>query len=297
MELGMKATHRPSISWGLVFALRQWGLVLSVWAVGLILLVPPMAILGRAAHDIFGMVPDGFDLPTGDGLLLISNVFRESPGTVGIGLVVALLGTWVWTILWHGGVARASVWDAEGPRAGVSHILGLGVDAWWRYCRLSLVALIALLFLLSVVWVPLAMGIKAAYQTMAEDRMVLLIGIGIVLSPIVKFLVWGATLRGAWELTRPDARSSVMAWLRGLRGVFLQPVSTLVTLLVLGLAQAAMFFVPLVAPVYFPALRGTPAGSAVAAGATLAASFFLVALFAAFAPVSGLVFRSGDEEA
>jgi hypothetical protein len=297
MELGMEARNRPSIFWGLAFTLRNWGLVLSVWLVGMVLLAPPLMILGRGAVTVFGMVPEGCDLPAGDGLLLISKVFRESRGTVGVGLVLALFGSWVWTVLWHGGVARASVWDARGPRAGVSHILGLGVGAWWRYSRLSLVALAMFSALLAIVWIPLGVGIDAAYRAMAEDRMVLLIGIGIVLSPIVKLVVWGATLRGAWELARPDVRSPVAAWFRGLMGVFRRPISTLGPLLVLGLLQAVMAIVPLVAPFFVPTLRGTPLGSAVAAAATLASSFFLVALFAAFAPVSGLVFRSGDDEA
>ena len=286
---------RPSIVWGVRTAARMWGLVLVVWLVGLAFFVPASMVLHRAAIDALGHVPEGFDLPVGDGAILVLGLVRDVADTLLVGLVFAVVLSWAWTVLWHAGVARVSVWDPEGS-SKVSRILGLGLGAWWRYCRLSLVALVALLALLAAVWFPLTLGIKAAFEAMAEDRMVLLIGIGIVLGPMAKFLVWGATLRGAWELARPDARSPVMAWLRGLIGVFRQPFSSFGTLLLLGLAQAALSLVPLVAPIFVPALRGTPVGSAVAAAATLAASFLLVALFAAFAPISGVVFRSGDDD-
>ncbi|RLE36436.1 MAG: hypothetical protein DRJ61_00750 [Acidobacteria bacterium] len=287
--------QRPSIIWGVRTAARMWALVVVVWLVGMAFFVPASVVLQRAAVEAFGHVPEGFDLPVGDGAILMMGLLRDVADTLLVGLVLAVVLSWSWTVLWHAGVARVSVWDPESS-SGVSRILGLGLGAWWRYCRLSLVALVALLALLAAIWFPLTLGIKTAFEAMAEDRMVLLIGIGVVLSPMAKFLVWGATLRGAWELARPDARSPVMAWLRGLIGVFRQPFSTFGTLLVLGIGQALFALVPLVAPIYVPALRGTPVGSGVAAAATLAASFLLVALFAAFAPISGVVFRSGDDD-
>ncbi len=287
--------QRPSIVWGVRTAARMWALVLVVWLSGLAFFVPASIVLHRAAVDALGHVPDDFDLPVGDGAILVFGLVRDVADTLIVGLVFAVILSWAWTVLWHAGVAQVSVWDPEGA-SGISRILGLGLGAWWRYCRLSLVALVALLALLTAIWFPLALGIKVAFEAMAENRMVLLIGVGIGLSPVAKFLVWGATLRGAWELARPDARSSLMAWLRGLVGVFRQPFSTVGTLVVLGIGQAVLSLVPLVAPIFVPALRGTPLGSAVAAGGTLAASFLLVALFAAFAPVSGVVFRSGDDE-
>jgi len=288
--------QQPSIVWGVRAAARMWALVVVVWLVGLAFFMPVSMMLRRAAVDALGHVPEGFELPAGDGAILMLGLLRDIAGTLVVGVAFAVVLTWAWTVLWHAGVARVSVWDPEGA-SGVSRILGLGLGAWWRYCRLSLVALVALVALLTAIWFPLTLGIQAAFEAMAEDRMVLLIGIGIVLSVVGKFLVWVATLRGAWELARPDARSPVMGWLRGLIGVFRQPFSTFGTLLVLGLAQAVLALVPLVAPIFIPALRGTPVGSAVAAAATLAASFLVVALFAAFAPISGVVFRSGDDEA
>lgn len=287
--------QRPSIVWGVRTAARMWALVLVVWLMGMAVFVPVSVVWNRAVADAFGHVPEGFNLPTGDGAILMTELVRDIADTLVVGLVLAVVLSWGWTVLWHAGVARVSVWDPEGS-SRVSRILGLGLGAWWRYCRLSLVALVALLGLLAAIWFPLTLGIKAAFEAMAEDRMVLLIGVGIVLSPMAKFLIWGATLRGAWELARPDARSPVMAWFRGLIGVFRQPFSTFGTLVILGVGQAALACVPLVAPVFLPALRGTPVGSVVAAGATLAASFLLVALFAAFAPVSGAVFRVKDDE-
>lgn len=287
--------ERPSVVWGVRTAIRLWRLVVLVWLSGLVFFLPASMVLHRAAVDSLGQVPEGFDLPAGDGAILMMGLWRDVADTVSIGLVFGIVMAWAWTVLWHAGVARWLVWDPEGS-SKTSRVLGLGLGAWWRYCRLSLVALGALLVMLTAIWFPLAQAISAAYGAMAENRMVALIGAGIILSPLAKFLVWGATLRGAWELARPDARSSVMAWFRGLIGVFRQPVSTLGTLFVLGVGHAALALVPLVAPLLIPTLRGTPMGSAVAAGATLVAAFLLVALFAAFAPISGLVFKSGEDD-
>lgn len=287
--------ERPSVIWGVRTAIRLWPLVVLVWLSGLVFFLPASVVLQKAAARSFGRVPEGFDLPAGDGAILATGLLRDVADTLSVSLVFGIVLAWAWTVLWHAGVARISVWEPEST-SKASRVLGLGLGAWWRYCRLSLVALVGLVALLIAIWLPLLQMIKTAFGAMAEGRMIFLIGTGIFLSPVAKILVWAATLRGAWELARPDARSSAFAWFRGLVGVFRQPVSTLGVLLTLGVLQVALALVPLVAPLFVPSLRGTSLGSTVAGGATLAAAFFLVALFAAFAPISGVVFRSSDDE-
>lgn len=286
----------PSLLLGLATAARHWTLVLTVWLVSLAVFAPASMILGGAAGEALGRLPEAFEPPAGDVEILIKGAFAEvlAPVAVAVGCGVAVM--WFFTVLWHAGLARFQVWDGGAPPI-TARVLGLGFGAWWKYCRLSLFSLAVLLSLLSAVWFPIGLWTKAAYAAMAEDRMVLLIGVGLILSPVMKFIVWAATLRGAWELARPTSDSAVLAWFRGLAGAFRQPVSTFGILLALGLGQAALAFLPVFLPMVVPILRGSTVGSVVSAASMLGASFLLVALFAAFAPISGFVFRSGDEEA
>ena len=282
--------RQPSIRLGIRSAARMWALVLTVWVVAGVFLMPA----GIAAHNVgieaLGSVPEDFRQPAGEEAVLIWGTLRDFGPMVLGGMVFAVIGTWFWTVLWHGGVARATVWD-QGGSSAPSRVLGLGVGAWWRYCRLSLVALTMLIGSMAVIWIPLSIGIKSSFQAMAEDRGILLIGVGIVLAAMVKIVVWSATLRGAWLLARHDRKSALLAWFRGLSGALMHPVSTVVTVLVLGIGHVALVFLPLLAPIALPQLRGTPAGTILGLGAGLGAVFFSVALFAAFAPVSGLVER------
>lgn len=276
---------RPSLVLGLTTAARHWLLVFTVWLVSLVAFAPASMILDGAVGAALGRLPEGFEPPAGDVEILIKGAIADvlAPVAVAVGCGIAVM--WFFTVLWHAGLARFQVWDGGAPPK-TARVLGLGFGAWWKYCRLSLFSLAVLLSLLSVVWFPIGLGIKAAYTAMAEDRMVLLIGVGLILSPVMKFVVWAATLRGAWELARPTSDSAVLAWFRGLAGAFGQPVPTFGILLTLGLGQAVLAFLPAFLPMVVPILRGSTAGTMVSAASMLGASFLVVALFAAFAPVS-----------
>ncbi len=282
--------RQPSIRQGIRSAARMWSLVLTIWIVAGVFLIPAWIAAHNVGIEALGSVPEDFRLPAGEEAVLVWGALRDFGPMVLGGMAFAVIGTWLWTVLWHGGVARATVWD-EGGSSRPSRVLGLGVGAWWRYCRLSLVALTMLIGSMAVIWIPFGIGIKSSFQAMAEDRGVLLIGVGIILAAMVKIIVWSATLRGAWLLARPDRKSAVFAWFRGLSGALMHPVSTFVTVLVLGLAHVALVFLPLLVPIALPQLRDTPAGTIFGLVTGLGAVFFSVALFAAFAPVSGLVDR------
>jgi hypothetical protein len=285
---------QPSVVWGLFSAWRMWRLVIVVWLVVLALGVPVSLIVAGAAGTPLASLPPGDAVPRGEIALLVVDAVTPVLAPLWVVLATSVLAAWAFTVLWHAGVARFEVWGS-GPPAP-SHILGLGLTAWWRYCRLALTALLVLLGLFAALFSGVAFGVEEAYTSMAEGRMVLLIGLGLLAGALIKVVVWTALLRGAWELAVPTRRSAVGAWFRGLMGAFRQPLASFGTIVVLGTLAVGCAVVPLAAPLLWPVLRGAPAARALAAGGGLGAAFFSVALFTAFAPVSGLVVRVAAED-
>ena len=216
-----RAELRPSILLGVRTAWGMRRLVIVVWLVGFGLFIPASMILNGAGSSALAQVAPEIVAPDGEVALLLVEAVAPVFAPLWIVIVVALLLSWAFTVLWHAGVARFRVW-ASGPPAP-SRILGLGLTAWWPYCRLSLTALVVLIGLMTAVWIPVAAGVSGAFTAMAEERMVALIAIGVVAALFVKLIVWAATLRGAWELAVPTNRSAVRAWVRGFVGAFRDP--------------------------------------------------------------------------
>ncbi len=287
--------NRPSVVWGLLSAWRMRRLVVVVWLVAFALVMPASMMVTGAVEPPLANLPPTVDVPAGEVAMLLVEAVVPILRPLRVAVGTAMLLAWAFTLLWHAGVARFEVWG-NGPPV-VSHILGLGLTAWWRYCRLSVLALGILLCLMAVIWTAVAAAVSQAFADMAEERMVLMIAAGLVVGAIVKIIVWAATLRGAWELAVPTSRSVVRAWVRGLVGVFRSPLSTIGSLLILGAAMAVCAVIPLVVPALWPMFRGGPPGVALDLAAGLGVAFFSVALFNAFAPVSGLVTTSEASEA
>lgn len=283
----MASDERPSVFLGLRSAWRLRSIVAAVWIVGHAVVVPITWVFGRAAADGLTRIPDGFSAGD-DRILLLFGALGNAAEGITVGLILAVVASWVWTVLWHGGVARASVWD-RGGSPSLSRILGLGLGVWWRYLRLSVFALVAFSALMALVWIPVGSAAARAHGAMAEGRMVGWIAVGLLLSPLVKILVWVGTLRGAWELARPDARSGIAAWIRGLVGGLKTPVASVIPVLVLGFGQGLLAIGQIAIPWWIPALRGTPLGLVFVAVSSLGASFLLVALFCAYEPVGGML--------
>lgn len=287
-------TNRPSVFVGLKTATRLWALVFAVWIIGLAVMTPAVMIFEGAAESVLGRVPEAFEPPEGDFQIMILRSLGEVKEPLVLVVFAGVVLTWAWTVLWHAGVARFVVWDGDAP-VSIARILGYGLGAWWRYCRLSLTALAVLLGLFVAIWVLVAAGVGGAFSDMAEGRMVVFIAAGLVCAGVAKLLMWVATLRGCWELAKPTSRSAVLALLRGMKGVLRQPLATFGVVLALGVPEMVLAAVPVVAPLIWPELRGTGAGDALGLISALLTAFFSVALFAAFSPVSGLNGSSAED--
>jgi len=275
MELGLRSAWR----------LRR--LVFVIWLAGVAVAAPALLILDNTVSRPLSMLPSDTPMPDGEVALVVVDALKPLLPSLAVAIVSMVLLSWAFTILWHAGVARFEVWG-DGPPA-VATILGLGLMAWWSYFRLALTAVVVLLAVMGGLWVAIAYGVTDAFSSMAEERMVILIGLGLAAAAMVKLAVWAATLRGAWELAAPTSRSAVRAWIRGLTGVFRHPLVTLWPILVLGSLMVGFAALPVFVPMAWPVVRGGPGGLGLIVVAGLGAAFFSVSLFSAFAPVSGLV--------
>ncbi|NOZ79875.1 MAG: hypothetical protein GXP48_11995 [Acidobacteria bacterium] len=290
-------THDSTVSpaWGFHAALRLWRIVLAVWIVPLLLAIPGWLIARGFLGRLLGAVPftsaAHADLP----LILMQGLHRAGPA-LSAWVVTAMLALWAWAVAWRAGVATWHAWGTGRP-VRLGEILGYGVLRWWRYVRLSLTALAGLIVLGAAVTVPLFLAARSARQHLAETRMVNFQLAAIGLALLVVWICWSATLRGAWELARPERRSAAIAWFRGLTGTFRQPIRSFGTVLLWGVAGKTLTVAPFLFKLHVPAMRGTPGGVAATLILTLLAAFCWVALYLSFAPVSGLIPQAEEEEA
>ncbi len=291
------SVHDTTVSpaWGFHNALRLWRVVLAVWIVPLVLAVPGWMIAHGFLGRVLGSLPTSAGAQADLPLILMQAVHTAGPA-LAVWIVTALAALWAWTVAWHAGVASWGVW-ATGRPVRLGEIAGYGVLRWWRYARLSLTALAGLVLLGTGVTVPLFAAAHAARRHLAETRMVNLELAAIGLAIIVSWICWTATLRGAWELARPNRRSAVVAWLRGFGGVFRQPVRSLGTVLLWGVAGEVFTVAPVLLKLHVQAMRGTPGGLAAGVLLALLAAFCWVALYLSFAPVSGLIMQAEEEKA
>ncbi len=286
----------PSPGLGARGGLRHWKLVVAVWVVPLGAFLPLKLLLsGRLADELSRLPAEGVTLPAGDLALILRHALAGSGPQLVSTLLLGLAVVWAWTLLWHGGVVAWSVWSAGGPPR-LAEVLGLGVAWWWRMLRLSLTALAALLVGLTAVWLVLLALAPSSWDELVDGGLVPLVAIGLAVSAVLRLVVFSATLRGAWLLARPTARSSVLAWLAGVGGALRHPVASVGTLLLWLVPGIALGMVPLSAGWLSPALRGGLPGAAVLTAAGLVRAYCWVALFCSFAPVSGLVGVAAGED-
>ncbi len=203
---------------------------------------------------------------------------------------------WLWTVLWHAGVVAWQLWTG-GRRVRLGEVLGLGMVAWWRYIRLSLTALAALVLAGVVLWLPLGSAIRTSLNAMNEERMMLLVVVGFGITKLIAIVVWIATMHGAWLLGLPEYRSAVLSWVRGLWSAVRTPFSSLSTWFVWLVPAWLAAVVPLVVGFRFEGLRGSVALIVVSLLASLVRSFCWVGMFNSFAPVTGLVGGGEREDA
>jgi len=284
---------RPSSRWGLAQARRLWRLVLAVWLVSLAAYLPALLVFFGASGAALGELPgDSASIAPGDVALLLGPALAKVLRPLMLAFLSGCVALWAWTVLWHAGVVNWALW-ASGRRVRLGEVLGLGMVSWWRYARLSATALAVMVAAWLVVWAPTWSAVSSARGAMAEGRMVVLLGFGIVLTKLVGLVVWAATLRGAWLLGMPERRSVVVAWLLGLVGSFQTPLATFGTLLLWTVPVLWLSLLPLLIGMWG---GGGPQLLLLGQLAAATRAFCWVGLFMSFAPVSGLVGGSGDEK-
>jgi len=277
--------YRPSPTIGFRGALHLWPVVIAVWFVPVAVMLPLTSAVSAARG---GLSAAGAELAPGDAWLLVTACAGRLAPALAAGAVASLLLLWGWTILWHAGVVSWCVW-ASGRPVRLGEVFGLGLSAWWRYCRLSLFAVFAAAVALVVVWAPLIDVIQEAYSTMAEERLCWLLIGGVLLSVVLVLVGWAATTAGAWHLGC-GRRSAALAWAAGMVTVMRHPLASTVAMgwSVVGFAFAVL---PLVLGERWETLRGWPVGTVVAQLAALAAAFCWVALFHSFATACSVVVK------
>jgi hypothetical protein len=258
---------RPSVSAGFRLAVRLHRLVVGVWLAWVAIFVPAMVFVEAAAGPHRANRPaGGFD--AGEDLLVFFEIMRP----VAVPLAVALFFGWVlliaWCVLWHAGVA---CWwlNPDTDEARLAQILGHGLPVWWRFVRLTLLALVLQVAGAVSPWLPLLADV--------EQRFVLpLLISGSVLTVAATIFIWLAAFRGGWLLGEPGRRSALLAWARGFGAAVRQPLRSLLPLLV--------WAVPGLALLVLPVLYDGPAASLFLLAAWLLAAFCMVALYMSYAP-------------
>ena len=280
----------PSPRRGWELARRLWRLVIAVWIGSWLAITPALLLLRQVVVPGLASLPSGpGEVPAGDVALIVLETVRGATRPVVFALLSGLMLLWAWTVLWHAGVVAWTLRADAGRRARLGELLGPGLTAWWRYVRLSATALVALALAAAALWLAVWWGAQGAIVAMAERRLLLLLGIGVVATKLTAIAVWLATLHGSWLLGVPGRRSAVAAWLRGLQVAVHRPLASLGAWLVWVVpAMLVSAVVPLLG-VAFEGLRGGALLAVLGLLASLARAFCWVGLFCSFAPVTAVV--------
>jgi len=296
MEMVERSRGKPSPVWGWRRATDLWRLIAVCWAVSFLAFAPALLVLRTTVFRALSALPgEPGAVPPGDVALIIIDSGRQILFPLGLAVVSGMFVLWLWTVLWHAGVVAWQLWTG-GRRVRLGELLGLGMVVWWRYIRLSLTALAALILAGVALWLPLESAIRASLSAMNEERMMLTVVVGIGITKLIAIVVWIATMHGAWLLGLPEYRSAVLSWVRGLWNAFRTPFSSVFTWLVWLVPAWLAAVLPVVVGFQFEGLRGTIALVVLSLFASLVRSYCWVGMFCSFAPVTGLVGRPEREE-
>lgn len=292
------AHHRPMQSppplpiQGAARALRLWKVALAVWVVPAVLFLPATVAVQVALGPALGRLPASEEVPPGDLALIVMDGLRGMAPPVLLTLIGGCALHWLWTLLWHGGVAR---WqhqsDGDAPR--LSAVLGLGCLSLARSICLSVTAALGFVLMAVPAWLVLWLWSSRQYRSMNDGPLFWGWMAGTLLTGLVTALSWAATLRGFWLLTGPARCSPVAAWLRGLAASLLQPLPTIATLLLWTVPAVGLSLAPLLTGWWLEVARGGLVGALVSAVAGALRAFCWVALFVSFAPTTGKGPRRG----
>jgi len=279
--------QRPSSRFGLRQTLRLRKLVLAVWLVALALELPLLVVLHVVLDPCVSQLPlDLQSMPPGDLLLVtLSSIERVRPLAISLG-VLSCGGLWVWTVLWHASIVSWQVWFT-GRELRLGEVIGMGLAAWWRFLRLSVMTAFVTGTVAVILWLGFETAASHVLQMGAEILYLVLLGSGGLFLLGSVAVSWTAGLWGAWLLGVPGSRSAAASWGRGLIGAVRAPVSTFSTLLAWAVPAFLLSLVPLVLGWLLPVLRGVGT-MMVGVLVELGCSFCWVGLFTSFAPVTGL---------
>lgn len=226
--------------------------VVAVWLIGLAALTPAVLGLDLTVIRSLARVASG---AASDALMVAAAAARPlRPIAVVVAAMILVLLTG-WGVLWRAGAARWLTWRAQ-PKPALAEVLGLGLGGWWRYARLWATWLLALAAVAALAAVPL-LAIVDALDDGSIGASVWLGLAGLVLAGGLALVMTAAWLRACWELARPDRRSAVVAFGRGLAVVLRHPLAGLAPLLVWGGAAWLSALAPLACGWLLPAVRGT----------------------------------------
>ncbi len=277
--------HNPSLRDGWQLLRRSPRLVLAVWIVPTLLLLPFVGTVQATLGTALGRLP-ARPAPGDLRLVLAHAAGRYGPALV-VPVLLALVGTWLWTVLWHAGLVTWRVWAAGRPQR-LGELLGLGISRLWRYLRLSLAAATGLALLLAAVIAPAVAWVRHAREALREAVAVNVSLGAAAAGALLALLALAATQRALWELARPGRRSAAAAWLRGFGGALRHPLATLGVLLAWLVPAALLWAGPLLAVAALGEAGRGPLGMAILQLAALLRAACWVGLVASFAPVAGL---------
>lgn len=279
---------KPAPSWlfGFQRAVVLWRVVAVVFLVSVAVFVPARLVLWSTVGGALANLPDG-DLPDGEIALILIELLRPVWPPLVLAFVSGCVALWAWTILWHAGLVR---WFFYSGRSDVRlvEILSRGLFGWWRWTRLSLTSVAAIVLVHSAVVFSFFKLEDRAKKLADDSNLGIYLESGILMCLVAAVLCWLAALRGAWLLGETDRRSAVMAWVGGLWGTIRQPVRSLLTLLMWAVPAIAAAAMPTILGWYIEPLRGALPGTVLGVAAHLVMAFCLVGLFLSFAPVTGL---------
>jgi len=289
----MAKQTNPSLASGLATIRRSPRLIVAVWFVPALLIGQFILAIQTAYSSALGKLP-AVAAP-GDPTLILMATTGRLGRVVMLSALVAAVGTWLWTVLWHAGLVTWRVWAADRPQR-LGELIGHGVMRWWRYLRLALVASVASLVLLVAVTQGFGAAARRVGETLREAAAMRITLAGGAVAIILVLFLWAGTLRALWELAETGRRSAVLAWLRGLGGALRHPLVSLGVLLAWVVPALILWIAAFFGARALGAIGGgLPAYLVLQVGALLRAVAW-VGLVGSFAPIVGLAVRPALEK-
>lgn len=283
----------PSPTFGLRKAMELWRVVAVVFIVSVLVFIPARLVLWTTTGGAVADLPGG-ELPDGEITLILIELLRPVWPPLALAFLSGCFALWAWTVLWHAGLVR---WFYYSGKSGVrlAEVLSRGLFGWWRWARLGLTSLAALVLVQAgIAWAYIRLE-ERAVNLVDDSNLGFYLETGILLGLVFAAVVWMATLRGAWLLGDSRRRSAVLAWFAGLWGTVRQPMRSLATLAVWMTPAFVAAIGPTILAWRFEILREMVPSTVLGLVAGVVVAFCQVGLFLSYAPTTGLE-RAGSSD-